>query len=131
MLDARSAAGVLGCVPVSPGVGTALRFLASAIQAAIEDCSAGAGGTSAIPSTSSFSSQETSTTYNDFQAPLQLSYELDFFGRIRHSYGQARASAQATDAAVKIAKPAMNRRLAPMRSPRAPAVRMQAANAMV
>jgi predicted O-methyltransferase YrrM len=33
MLDARSAAGVLGCLPVSPGVGAALRFLASAIQA--------------------------------------------------------------------------------------------------
>jgi multidrug efflux system outer membrane protein len=45
-----------------------------------------------------FSSQETSVTYNDFQAPLQLSYELDFFGRIRHTYGQARASAQATEA---------------------------------
>ncbi len=33
MLDARSAAGVLGCVPVSPGVGSALRFLATAIKA--------------------------------------------------------------------------------------------------
>jgi multidrug efflux system outer membrane protein len=53
------------------------------------------GSKGTIPS---FSSQETSTTYNDFQAPLQLSYELDFFGRIRHTYGQARASAQATDA---------------------------------
>jgi len=45
-----------------------------------------------------FSSQAASVTYNDFQAPLQLSYELDFFGRIRHKYGQARASAQATEA---------------------------------
>jgi multidrug efflux system outer membrane protein len=45
-----------------------------------------------------FSSQQASATYNDFQAPLQLSYELDFFGRIRHTYGQARASAQATEA---------------------------------
>jgi predicted O-methyltransferase YrrM len=33
MLDARSAAGVLGCVPVSAGVGSALRFLATAIKA--------------------------------------------------------------------------------------------------
>jgi outer membrane protein, multidrug efflux system len=53
----------------------------------------GTGGT--IPA---FSSQAASVTYNDFQAPLQLSYELDFFGRIRHTYGQARASAQATEA---------------------------------
>jgi outer membrane protein, multidrug efflux system len=58
---------------------------------------AGAGGKS-ISSTSTFSSQEASATYNDFQAPLQLSYELDFFGRIRHTYGQARANAQASDA---------------------------------
>jgi len=50
---------------------------------------------SAIPS---FESQGVSATYNDFQAPLQLSYELDIFGRIRHSFGQARASAQATEA---------------------------------
>jgi multidrug efflux system outer membrane protein len=52
----------------------------------------------ALGSTTIFSSQAASTIYNDFQAPLQLSYELDFFGRIRHTYGQARASAQATEA---------------------------------
>jgi hypothetical protein len=40
-------------------------------------------------------------------------------------------SAQASEAAVKMAKPAMNTRLAPARSPSAPAVRMKAANAMV
>jgi hypothetical protein len=39
--------------------------------------------------------------------------------------------AQATDAVVKIANPAMKTRLAPIRSPSAPAVRMKAANAMV
>jgi len=49
-----------------------------------------------IPST--ISSQLASTTFNDFQVPLQLSYEVDIFGRIRHTYGQARASAQATHA---------------------------------
>ena len=41
------------------------------------------------------------------------------------------ASAQATEAAVKIAKPAMKTRLAPIRSPSAPAVKMKAAKAMV
>ncbi|GKQ53071.1 hypothetical protein BRSPCE3_39260 [Bradyrhizobium sp. Ce-3] len=41
------------------------------------------------------------------------------------------ATAQPTDAAVKIAKPAMKTRLAPIRSPSAPAVRMKAAKAMV
>ncbi|MBB4258903.1 hypothetical protein GGD64_002922 [Bradyrhizobium sp. CIR3A] len=40
-------------------------------------------------------------------------------------------SAQASEAAVKMANPAMKTRLAPMRSPSAPAVRMKAANAMV
>ena len=54
---------------------------------------AGASGT--VPA---FTSQGVSTTFNDFQAPLALSYELDIFGRIRHTYGQARASAQATEA---------------------------------
>ncbi|HEY0812190.1 MAG TPA: O-methyltransferase [Pseudonocardia sp.] len=44
MLDARSAAGVLGCVPVSSGVGTALRFLASAIRArAVVEIGTGTG----------------------------------------------------------------------------------------
>ena len=58
----------------------------------------GAKGSAPISSSTSFSSQAASVTYNDFQAPLQLSYELDFFGRIRHTYGQARASAQASEA---------------------------------
>ena len=44
MADARSAAGVLGCVPVSSGVGTALRFLASAIRArAVVEVGTGTG----------------------------------------------------------------------------------------
>lgn len=41
------------------------------------------------------------------------------------------ASAQVSDAAVKMAKPAMNIRFAPTRSPIAPAVRIKAANAIV
>lgn len=44
MLDARSAADVLGCVPVSSGVGTALRFLAAAIKArAVVEIGTGTG----------------------------------------------------------------------------------------
>jgi predicted O-methyltransferase YrrM len=44
MADARSAAAVLGCVPISPGVGSALRFLASAITArAVVEVGTGTG----------------------------------------------------------------------------------------
>jgi len=44
MADARSAANVLGCVPVSPGVGSALRFLASAVVArAVVEIGTGTG----------------------------------------------------------------------------------------
>lgn len=44
MTDARSAAAVLGCVPVSPGVGAALRFLAVAIGArAVVEIGTGTG----------------------------------------------------------------------------------------
>jgi predicted O-methyltransferase YrrM len=44
MADARAAAGVLGCVPVSSGVGAALRFLASAITArAVVEVGTGTG----------------------------------------------------------------------------------------
>jgi predicted O-methyltransferase YrrM len=44
MADARSAAAVLGCTPVSPGVGSALRFLASAITArAVVEVGTGTG----------------------------------------------------------------------------------------
>jgi predicted O-methyltransferase YrrM len=44
MADARSAANVLGCVPVSPGVGSALRFLASAVAArAVVEIGTGTG----------------------------------------------------------------------------------------
>ena len=44
MADARSAASVLGCVPISPGVGSALRFLASAVKArAVVEVGTGTG----------------------------------------------------------------------------------------
>src|SRR5436190_1514029 len=44
MADARSAANVLGCIPISPGVGSALRFLASAIAArAVVEVGTGTG----------------------------------------------------------------------------------------
>lgn len=42
--------------------------------------------------------QPLSSTYNDFRAPLRLTYELDVFGRIRASYRQAQANASATEA---------------------------------
>ena len=45
-----------------------------------------------------FASRALSTTYNDFQAPLTVSYELDVFGRVRHAYASAKASAQAVEA---------------------------------
>ena len=44
MADARSAANVLGCVPIAPGVGSALRFLASAVKArAVVEVGTGTG----------------------------------------------------------------------------------------
>jgi predicted O-methyltransferase YrrM len=44
MADARSAANLLGCVPISPGVGSALRFLASAVKArAVVEVGTGTG----------------------------------------------------------------------------------------
>ena len=45
-----------------------------------------------------FASQPLSTTYNEFRAPLTVSYEIDVFGRIRHNYASAKASAQAAEA---------------------------------
>ncbi|HEY2343184.1 MAG TPA: TolC family protein [Chthoniobacteraceae bacterium] len=43
-------------------------------------------------------SQPLSSTFNDFRTPLRLTYEVDVFGRIRSTYAQARATAQASDA---------------------------------
>jgi multidrug efflux system outer membrane protein len=52
-------------------------------------------GSGTVPA---FSSRELSATYDDFRAPLSLSYELDVFGRIRHQYAGARANFQAAEA---------------------------------
>ena len=53
------------------------------------------GGNGTIPA---FASRGLSATFNDFKAPLTVSYELDVFGRIRHSVASARASGQAAEA---------------------------------
>jgi len=45
---------------------------------------------------SSFAGQALANTYDDFQVPLEVGYEVDVFGRIRHAYGQARANAEAS-----------------------------------
>lgn len=42
--------------------------------------------------------QPLTETVNDFRAPLVASYELDVFGRIRHTYAGAIATAQAAEA---------------------------------
>lgn len=44
------------------------------------------------------STQPLTETVNDFRAPLVASYELDVFGRIRHAYAGAIATAQAAEA---------------------------------
>lgn len=51
-----------------------------------------------IATPDSFAGQQATTTFNDFQSKLALSYELDVFGRLRHAVAQARAGAEATAA---------------------------------
>jgi multidrug efflux system outer membrane protein len=46
----------------------------------------------------SFDGQALSATYDDYQAQVALSYEVDVFGRIRHTYGEAAANARASAA---------------------------------
>ena len=46
----------------------------------------------------SFTSRGLSATYNDYRAPLTVSYELDVFGRLRHAYAGAQAAGQAAEA---------------------------------
>lgn len=73
------------------GTGPVIRSrLAGAGAAAF---AAGSGGSSP-----SFAAQELSSTFDDFQAQLALSYEVDLFGRIRHTYGAARAASAASEA---------------------------------
>ena len=61
------------------------------------------GGTGAAPTTfagklPAFASQPLSVTYNDFRVPLTVSYEIDVFGRLRHTLNSAKADAQAAEA---------------------------------
>ena len=49
---------------------------------------------SALPET--FAGQALANTFDDFQAPLAVNYEIDVFGRVRHAHNQARANAQAS-----------------------------------
>jgi len=44
----------------------------------------------------SFDGQALSASYDDYQAQVSLSYEIDVFGRIRHAYGEAAADARAS-----------------------------------
>ncbi len=62
-----------------------------------------AAGTVTVPAAGggkvpAFSSQPLSITYNDFRVPLTVSYEIDVFGRIRHTLNGAKAEAQAAEA---------------------------------
>jgi len=54
-----------------------------------------------IPSTGAtgplqFAGQALANTYDDYQVPLTVAYEVDIFGRVSHAYGQARANAEAS-----------------------------------
>jgi multidrug efflux system outer membrane protein len=43
-----------------------------------------------------FAGQALANTYDDYQVPLTVAYEVDVFGRVSHAYGQARANAEAS-----------------------------------
>ena len=43
-----------------------------------------------------FAGQALANTYDDYQVPLTVAYEVDVFGRVSHSYSQARANAEAS-----------------------------------
>jgi outer membrane protein, multidrug efflux system len=54
-----------------------------------------------IPSTGAtgpltFAGQALANTYDDYQVPLTVAYEVDIFGRVSHAYSQARANAEAS-----------------------------------
>jgi multidrug efflux system outer membrane protein len=54
----------------------------------------------------------TATTYNDFQLPAFLSYEIDAWGRVRHSIEAAKAADQATAADVRFVRLAVEANVA-------------------
>jgi multidrug efflux system outer membrane protein len=58
----------------------------------------GTGGGANAPAITTLDIQPRTETVNDFRAPISASYELDVFGRIRHAYNGALASAQAAEA---------------------------------
>jgi multidrug efflux system outer membrane protein len=61
----------------------------------------GGGNTVPVPASGSlpaFTSQPLSVTINDFRVPLTVSYEIDVFGRLRHTLNSAKADAQAAEA---------------------------------
>ncbi len=58
----------------------------------------GTGAGVGTPSIGALNIQPRTETVNDFRAPLTASYELDVFGRIRHAYAGAVATAQAAEA---------------------------------
>jgi multidrug efflux system outer membrane protein len=43
-----------------------------------------------------FAGQALSNTFDDYQVPLTVAYEVDLFGRVSHAYSQARANAEAS-----------------------------------
>jgi multidrug efflux system outer membrane protein len=54
-----------------------------------------------LPSTGStgpltFAGQALANTYDDYQVPLTVAYEVDVFGRVSHALSQARANAEAS-----------------------------------
>ena len=52
------------------------------------------------------------STYNDFQIPAFLSYEIDAWGRVRHSMEAANATAQATSADLRFVRLAVEAEVA-------------------
>ncbi|MDQ6624125.1 MAG: TolC family protein, partial [Verrucomicrobiota bacterium] len=58
--------------------------------------SMGGGMTTAAPPI--LTNQPLTTTQNDFRVPVELTWEIDLFGRVRHQVEAARAEAQAIEA---------------------------------
>jgi outer membrane protein, multidrug efflux system len=48
------------------------------------------------PANLTFAGQALSNTFDDYQIPLTVAYEVDVFGRVSHAVGQARANAEAS-----------------------------------
>jgi multidrug efflux system outer membrane protein len=58
------------------------------------------GGAFILPSSGpgplTFAGKALANTFDDYQVPLAVSYEVDVFGRVSHAVGQARANAEAS-----------------------------------